>query len=109
MTRDNSYVHMYGTAWKKIRAQHLRLHPLCVTCQAEGKLTVANVVDHIKDHKGDYDLFFATDNHQSLCKRHHDIKTASTAGGFGNKQGKARVRSECGADGIPVDRSHHWR
>lgn len=109
MKRNNSFTHMYGTAWKKIRAHHLRQQPLCVTCQAEGKLTPANVVDHIQDHKGDFALFYTPGNLQSLCKRHHDIKTASTAGGFGNKQGKAKVRSECGADGIPVDRAHHWR
>ena len=37
----------------------------------------ASVVDHIKPHKGDYDLFWDEANHQALCKRCHDIKTAT--------------------------------
>jgi len=107
--RINPFLHLYGAAWKKIRAQHLREHPLCCQCQVEGKLTTATVVDHIKDHKGDHALFFDTNNLQSLCKRHHDIKTCQTGGGFGNKSGKTKVKSECGTDGVPVDVNHHWR
>ena len=35
-------------------------------------------------NKGDYDLFWDEANHQALCKRCHDIKTATEDGGFGN-------------------------
>jgi 5-methylcytosine-specific restriction protein A len=35
------------------------------------------VVDHIKPHKGDRGLFWELANHQALCKRCHDRKTAN--------------------------------
>lgn len=108
MERNKPFKHLYGSQWQKIRAMVLRAQPLCVTCEAEGQLTVATVVDHIQDHKGDTALFYDRENLQSLCKRHHDIKTAQTAGGFGHKPGKARARKDCGLDGIPVDANHHW-
>jgi 5-methylcytosine-specific restriction protein A len=50
---------------------------------ALGDTTAANVVDHIKPHKGDQALFWCRDNWQSLCKRCHDYKTATEDGGFG--------------------------
>ena len=40
------------------------------------ELTRATVVDHIRPHRGDWALFVDPANHQSLCKRHHDQKTA---------------------------------
>jgi 5-methylcytosine-specific restriction protein A len=59
------------------------MNPLCVTCQGEGRVEAATVVDHIIPHRGDQKLFWGRSNWQSLCKRHHDIKTASEDGGFG--------------------------
>ena len=38
--------------------------------------TRATVVDHIKPHRGSWPLFIDPANHQSLCKRCHDQKTA---------------------------------
>lgn len=58
----------------------LQEHPICANCRN----APASVVDHIKPHKGDYDLFWDEANHQALCKRCHDIKTATEDGGFGN-------------------------
>jgi 5-methylcytosine-specific restriction endonuclease McrA len=46
--------------------------PLCRFCIEAEDVTSADVVDHIKAHKGDLDLFFDPDNLQSLCKSHHD-------------------------------------
>lgn len=43
----------------------------------------ASVVDHIVPHKGDQKLFWRRSNWQSLCKRCHDVKTATEDGGFG--------------------------
>ena len=62
----------YGTAWRKARNAYLSANPLCVMCQAENKLVVANVVDHIIPHKGDQTLFWDQDNWQALCKAHHN-------------------------------------
>jgi 5-methylcytosine-specific restriction protein A len=61
----------------------LKRNPLCVHCYREGQLTPAYVVDHIKPHKGDYDLFWNEDNWQGLCTTHHNIKTVKEDGGFG--------------------------
>lgn len=74
----------YGHAWRKARAGYLRSHPLCRVCRVDGKRTPANVVDHIIPHRGDQDKFWDYDNWQALCKRCHDIKTATEDGGFGN-------------------------
>ncbi len=75
----------YDTRWQKYREQYLRDHPLCVKCLKLNKLIESTVVDHIIPHKGDMVLFWDTKNHQALCKRCHDIKTATEDGGFGNK------------------------
>jgi 5-methylcytosine-specific restriction protein A len=73
----------YDSAWRKARLGYLKRHPLCVQCEQLGKLTPATVVDHITPHKGDKVLFWDKNNWQPLCKRHHDIKTATEDGGFG--------------------------
>ena len=62
----------YGWRWQKARRFHLSAHPLCVMCEAEGRVTAATVVDHIIPHRGDELLFWDRKNWQSLCKRHHD-------------------------------------
>lgn len=66
----------YGAKWRKARIRWLQEHPLCVTCDAEGRVVAATVVDHIVPHKGDQRLFWDRRNWQSLCKYHHDQKTA---------------------------------
>jgi 5-methylcytosine-specific restriction protein A len=48
-----------------------------------GRVVAASIVDHIKPHKGNKVLFWDKNNWQPLCKRHHDIKTATEDGGFG--------------------------
>lgn len=48
------------------------------------KTTAGTVVDHIIPHRGNYDLFWNQDNWQTLCKLHHDQKTAREDGGFGH-------------------------
>lgn len=50
----------------------MKSHPLCVMCSNEGRVTAANVVDHIKAHAGDQALFWDKANWQPLCKSHHD-------------------------------------
>ena len=61
----------YGYKWQKAREQHLREHPLCVMCQAQGRVTEATVVDHIVAHRGDQSVFWDRSNWQSLCATHH--------------------------------------
>lgn len=68
----------YGYKWQKYREKFLFRNPLCVHCEAEGKVRLAKVVDHIIDHKGDKILFWDETNHQGLCIPHHNKKTAET-------------------------------
>lgn len=60
---------------KRLRPQQLMREPFCRVCAGVGIRTTATVVDHIKPFRGDWTLFISTDNHQSLCKFHHDQKT----------------------------------
>ena len=71
----------------------LRERPFCVRCLERGEYTIATVVDHIKPHKGDSELFFDVKNLQPLCKVCHDIKTATEDGGFGHDQ-RVRARNQ---------------
>ncbi len=73
----------YGYRWQQRSKRFLRDHPLCASCQKDGKLTPAAVVDHIIPHRGDTRLFWDASNWQPLCKRCHDTKTANEDGGFG--------------------------
>jgi 5-methylcytosine-specific restriction protein A len=77
--------------WLSLRAAQLAKDPLCCECMTDQRLTQATVVDHIKPHNGDPELFYDPDNLRSLCKRHHDQKTAREDGGFGNPK---RVQGE---------------
>lgn len=65
-------------------------------------MTVATVVDHVVEHKGDPALFFSFDNTQSLCDQvpfrcHSSRKQSIERRGFDNA---------VGADGFPVDACH---
>jgi len=73
----------YGVRWQRARLIYLREHPLCAICMEQGLITAGEVVDHIIPHKGDYELFWDETNWQTLCKRCHDVKTATEDGGFG--------------------------
>jgi 5-methylcytosine-specific restriction protein A len=83
--RTHNYSKMYGSEWRKVRNTYLKANPLCVVCFAKCLIVPANVVDHIKPHKGDKNLFWDEDNYQPLCKPCHDAKTAKEDGGFGNR------------------------
>ena len=65
----------YNARWRRLSKLFLLTHPLCVECQKEGKYITATVVDHIRPHRGDPELFWDPDNWQALCKHHHDVKT----------------------------------
>lgn len=73
--RPNSTARGYGYRWQQRRKLYLDEHPLCVMCQAEGRVEAATVVDHRIPHRGDESLFWDEGNWQALCKLHHDRKT----------------------------------
>lgn len=85
----------YGSRWQRARKIFLSQHPLCVYCERQGKVTAATVVDHIKPHKGDQELFWDTNNWQPLCKQCHDSIKAREENG--------NAVTAFGVDGLPVD------
>ena len=86
--RATSTRRLYRTAaWRALRAAQLEA---CCNCQHPGCRRAATVVDHKVAHRGSNSLFFDPGNLQSLCKRHHDSKTARYDGGFG----RARATSD---------------
>jgi 5-methylcytosine-specific restriction enzyme A len=66
----------YGPRWRRARAVYLARHPLCVPCQAAGRLEPATVVDHVVPHRGSPVRFWDEANWAALCKTCHDAKTA---------------------------------
>lgn len=73
--RPSSYRMGYDNKWKKRRLIFLRKNPLCESCRENGRYTMATVVDHIRPHKGNKELFWDESNWQALCKPCHDRKT----------------------------------
>ena len=68
---SKEYQHLYNLKWRRYREIYLMQNPFCVICGER-----SNVVDHIKDHKGDINKFWDENNHQAMCKSCHDVKTA---------------------------------
>jgi len=61
--------------WRRFRAWYLGKHPLCERCEREGRLTPADMVDHIIEIK-DGGALTSEDNAESMCWKCHGIKTA---------------------------------
>lgn len=88
----------YGASWDKLRKIILADEPLCRTCTAEGRVTVATHVDHIKPKaKGGTD---EPSNLQPLCAPCHDAKTDRE--NVEARGGTYRPRLEIGPDGWPI-------
>jgi 5-methylcytosine-specific restriction protein A len=73
----------YNSKWQTARLEFLRTHPLCVMCQAIGRIEPATAVDHIIPHrmkeaktaqamKATPRLFWDRNNWQGLCASHHN-------------------------------------
>lgn len=97
----------YNTArWQRLRLAHLMLEPLCRGCEAMGRLTPANTVDHITPVSEGGDPFPAHDGLASYCPPCHGAKTAR-----GSEAGAVRStkpRKGCDANGNPIDPAHPW-
>lgn len=59
-----------------LRPAQLLREPWCRECARHGVRTRATVVDHVTPHRGDWQMFIDPANHQSLCERCHNRKTA---------------------------------
>ena len=63
----------YRTArWASIRNMVLGRDPYCTRCNAQGVTTPSTVANHIKPHKGDYDLFWDMENLEGVCAPCHN-------------------------------------
>ena len=71
--RGSSRERGYTYRWDVQALTYRRQHPLCVGCEAIGKVVAAEVVDHIVPHKGDETLMWDSANWQSACSWHHDV------------------------------------
>lgn len=71
--RGNARERGYGARWDKASAGFKRMHPVCLGCEAVGRVTATFVVDHVVPHKGDMVSFWDSDLWQPACKWHHDV------------------------------------
>lgn len=62
--------------WRRASRAFRKAHPLCAECERHGIVKGAAVVDHIKPHRENPNLFFDESNLQSLCARCHGAKSA---------------------------------
>lgn len=83
--RGTAHERGYNARWRKVRAEFLSRRPLCVACEAEGRVELATDLDHIIPHRGDQKLFWDNKNLQGLCKSHHSLKTATEDSAFAHR------------------------
>ena len=93
---------LYRTArWKHLRLRHLAEHPLCKLClEQHGRVTAGKIVDHVKAHKGNLELFFDAGNLQTLCSSCHSSTKAIV-----EHRGHAL---DVDINGMPTDPEHPW-
>jgi 5-methylcytosine-specific restriction enzyme A len=69
-----AWKHFYGTAfWQLARRHQLQKEPFCRYCAEGGVARLATVVDHVKPHRGDWNLFRLGEL-QSLCAPCHNSR-----------------------------------
>jgi 5-methylcytosine-specific restriction enzyme A len=100
MGRPNPY-RSDGGLWKRVRKVFLANNPFCAICLRAGRHVKAVVVDHIRPHKGNVDLFLDPSNLQGLCQSCH-----SGAKQRAEKSGGVAYSREIGRDGWPIDPLH---
>jgi 5-methylcytosine-specific restriction protein A len=98
--------------WRKMSADQLRKEPFCRWCKEDGRVTPAEVADHIIPHGGDEQKFWLGEL-QSLCFKHHNSTKRRLLGNqSGHKAGTGdprnstrhkRPRVPIGLDGYPVE------
>jgi len=62
----------YNHRWAKARLTFLARSPICIGCEAIGRIEAATIVDHVDPHHGDPEKFWNSGMWQSCCKWHHD-------------------------------------
>ena len=81
--KDNSSFYN-SWPWRKKRKKFIEANPLCVTCEANGLVVRATVVDHkLPINAGGAPL--DDDNLQGMCTTCHNRKSAGESRGYGVK------------------------
>lgn len=70
--RDDSDSRYKAEKWRRLSIYYRRLHPLCVQCELQGRVTASQMVDHIKNTKQHPELFFEWSNLRALCNPCHN-------------------------------------
>lgn len=87
---ESKYAKLYNTTqWRRLRLIHLKDNPLCVMCKENNRVTAGKVVDHIKP-VSEGGSFTDTKNLQTLCDKHHRIKSAKET----NRRKKIKNKSD---------------
>lgn len=63
----------YGVRWDRASRLFKVDHPLCLGCEAIGRITATEVTDHVEPHRGDMVKFWNVELWQPSCRPHHDI------------------------------------
>lgn len=100
---DEQYKRWYKSKrWQRLRREILSKYPMCQCQHCKSIGLIANVVDHIKAHKGNQVLFWDKANLQAMNKQCHDkYKQSEERGGHGFDQG-------CDINGSPLNADHPW-
>jgi 5-methylcytosine-specific restriction protein A len=84
--RDGGAQKFYQSAeWRKLRALKISQTPYCERCYKEGRMTPAEVVDHIVEISDDPSRRLDPSNLAALCIPCHNKKTAESKAGRNNK------------------------
>jgi len=76
--KGDSRTFYFSKPWRRVRAMRLALDPFCACGEP------ATTVDHKKTRRERPDLELDLNNTESKCESHHNQKTATHDGGFGN-------------------------
>lgn len=94
---DGRISRVSGRKLQEIREAWFRKYPLCVACDAKGRVNIAVELDHVVPlFKGglDFDVDHGK-NRQGLCQACHDAKTRVDLG--------QKPKRTIGLDGFPID------
>jgi hypothetical protein len=106
----NAAARGYGHKWRKARATILARQPLCVIAQMQGRVALADTIDHLYPHRGLRWLFWHRPYWVPVTKTWHD----------GEKQ-RLEARGEGALDELAImlgiqplsfefpDAVHEWR
>ncbi|WP_010309315.1 HNH endonuclease signature motif containing protein [Kurthia senegalensis] len=80
--KDSEALKFYKSKqWQRTSRNYRYKHPVCEVCKEIGIVSVANVVDHIKERKDlladEQHLLYDESNLMSLCHTCHNRKTAA--------------------------------